>query len=275
KRHKLVIFVSIIILFSLYIILHGSITSLNPSNDKLNNFYSFFDPIYSEYKSLRNKARVIDEIDLDQYTDKITNYEDYLSRIENNSDLENLKYDYRYQTELLAKRIRQEIDFFAEPDNYSFEFNKKKFEIYLNFLNELLIYQENYYEIFNIFALEKQNVKLKSEIELISKEVKELPEYSELDFGQIKYENLNLEQIDDYLNEQIKKYQKVVKRSELISVIKSKEITIQRNKIKIQEIQTDILSKITDLVEVGLEFSAEESQYYYFIFKIRSLLFVF
>lgn len=275
KKQTFVILISTLGLFILFIFTYTQIHRLNPSTDNLEDYDFYFDPIFSEYRALRAKAKLIDEIKINGEIDSIENYRGLIYEDSFEEDLKALKDDQKYHNELVLERISFENEYFNDKENYNFKINKQRFENYLEFLNRLSYFQEEYYNLYDIFKLEKQIKNIQHEINLMKEEFSKIPEYEIMDFNELDLSNLNEKEMIKVLEEKTKKIKLATEKEEFRGDILKKEISIWQNKTKIQEIKISILKKFNELSSSRLRFTDEEINYYSFIIRLHELLYIY
>jgi RNA polymerase-interacting CarD/CdnL/TRCF family regulator len=122
--------------------------------------------------------------------------------------------------------------------------------------------------------LEKDVRKSQLEIDLLTRELEKFPKYkitdNKIDYSKIK----NEAELIKRLKEEVKQRKLAYENEELKGKILNKEISKMENKMKIQEIISEIFSEATKLEESRLRFSQDEMNYYSFIIKLRNIIFI-
>lgn len=276
KNKQVVIILSATLgLFLLYIFIHGQTSKVNPSPENMDNEESFFDPIFSEYRAYRGKIKLIDEIETKVDMEEVENYK---KQIENNNveiNVNKLREDHKYHTEFVLSRIKSETELFNKSNSCYFRSNIKRYELYLDYLNELSKYQEQYYSVFDIFDLGKAIRITQTEIELLTRELENLPKYVITEFCKIDYSKIkNERELINRLETEIKQREIAIKQKELHIKILEKESSKMENKTRIQEIISNIYIEATKLHESSIRFHEDENNYYRFIIKLRNLIII-
>lgn len=274
KRQTLIILITTLGLFVLYIFIYSQASNLNPSSENLEENNCYFDPIFSEFMTLKAKARLFDEINIEDEIDNIESHGKFISEDSFEKDLETLKADQKYHNELILNRLNVEAEFFNKNENYYFKSNRRRFARYLEFLNELSYFQEEYYTIFDIYRLEKSIKNLQREIELIMNEIEKVPKQKITDFDEIDFSNLSQDETVRVLEEEIKKGQLTSEQAKLQISKQNREILIWQNKIRIEEIRIKILARANELEESRSQFADEVINYYSFKIKLHGLIFI-
>lgn len=274
KKQSFIILGITLGLLILYIFTYEQASKVNPPSENMDSEESYFDPIFSEYRTYRAKVKLIDEM---QIKDEIEKAESYSKQIENNDieiNVDKLREDQKYHTEFVLSRIKSEAELFNKENNCYFRNNKKRYELYLDYLNELSRYQEKYYSVFDIFDLGKAMKNNQIEIELLTRKLENSPKYIITEFSKIDYSKIKSEkELINRLETEDKMRELAIEQKELQIKILEKENSKWENKVRIQEIISDIFSEATKLEESRLKFSEDEMYYYIFISKLRSLIF--
>lgn len=276
KKNKqfLIILCTTIVLFVSLCFLYSQISRINPSTDNIESELSTFDPIFSEFVRLNNKARLIDEIETRDDMNTIDNYEKLIKNMDIEIEVSRMREDRKYLNEILMERINSEIDIFNDKDTYDFDSNRRRFEIYLNFLNQLILYREKYYRVFNIIDLYNLIRKDQETLNSMKSEIEGYPEFKITEFNTIDFSKMSEAEFIKRLDEEVEQLKIESEYKRLIIEIKDKEISILENKTKIQEIIVNIYKEATKLEEARIEYGKEKINYYSFILTIRSLIFL-
>lgn len=275
NKQALIFFGTTLGLFLLSIFIYIQIGKANPKSENIEQKESYFDPIFSEYEKYRDNLKLIDEVDTKGDIDRADNFSKLSEKDENDIDVNKLKEDQKYRNEFMLNRIKNEMDIFSEEKSCYFETNKKRFEIYREFLNELSKYMEKAYSAFEIIERKAAIFKINGELERLNKDLDNFPKYIYDEKKKTDYSKYKTEaELLKVLEEENKISKLAVEHEELNINILEKVNQMWENKIKIQEILLSIMREATKLDEARMKFTGEQINYYVFILRIRSLIFI-
>ena len=264
----------VIILFILLILTFSLAGAINPAREEANSLTSSFDPIFYEFVTLKNKAKLLDEYNPKTEIDKLEKLIKQDEERPNEINADRLREDQKYKNEILLKRVEAEIAIFSNEDSYYFGSNRRRFEKYLDFLGEIIKYTTKYYESFEVFDMNRAIEKTKKELEAIKAEIEKYPKFKIAEDNDMGLALMNENEKIKRLSEEIKQREMAMGYEELLSKKGRVEISILENKYKIQETISGIYEQQTRLYESMTKFTEEIMNYYKFVLAMRTLIFI-
>jgi len=264
----------VIILFILLIFTFSLAGAINPAREEGNSLTSSFDPIFYEFVTLKNKAKLLDEYNPKTEIDKLEKLIKQDEERPNEINADRLREDQKYKNEILLKRVEAEIAIFSNEDSYYFGSNRSRFEKYLDFLGEITRYTTKYYESFEVFDMNRAIEKEKKELEAIKAEIEKYPKFKIVEDKDMGLALMNENEKIKRLSEEIKQREMAMGYEELLSKKGRVEISILENKYKIQETISGIYEQKTRIYESMAKFAEEIVNYYKFVLAMRTLIFI-
>jgi hypothetical protein len=245
-------------LFFLLVIITGALSQLGSISTNDDSQIGKYDPIYSEYNKLGQRTKTLDAIDFESFRKKARQFLNEDMNGDPIKNLEEFKEDAKYHIGNYKEKVRTELEFFSNKDNYEFKTNQKRYEIYVRLLYEVMNFIESYYKTAYYYSVRIENIRLEQDIKVLEEEVRK---YSDLGDDENQRKLILNEIRKKGLGVRLTMLERINQLQELHVSLLKKQSIIMENKVNVLRFLTSFEESYSKIQEIRLEFMDSEIKY--------------
>jgi hypothetical protein len=240
------------------VIITGALSQVGSISTNDDSQIGKYDPIYSEYKKLGQRTKTLDAIDFESFRKKARQFLNEDINGDPIKSLEEFKEDAKYHIGNYKEKVRTELEFFSNKDNYEFKTNQKRYEIYVRLLYEVMNFIESYYKTAYYYGVRIENIRLEQDIKVLEEEVRK---YSDLGDDENQRKLILNEIRKKGLGVRLTMLERINQLQELHVSLLKKQSIIMENKVNVLRFLTSFEESYSKIQEIRLEFMDSEIKY--------------